>query len=176
MTTLRVILDLISIALLLIIIYLLFQRYRFIAKTLKVKVINRSLRNRLPEYETVDSSGLDLRSNENIVIAPNETRLVKTGLYVDIPKGYEAQVRPRSGLALKNNITIANTPGTIDADYRGEIGVVLRNEGSNSFTVTIGDRIAQMVFVPVVKIVFVNKEKLSTTDRGAGGFGHTGKQ
>ncbi|MGE0078391.1 MAG: dUTP diphosphatase [Bacteroidales bacterium] len=144
---------------------------------MKVKIKNESgFPN--PSYSTEHSSGLDLRAfiPESIVIQPLERMLVKTGLYIEISEGYEAQIRPRSGLALKKGITVLNTPGTIDADYRGEIGVILINLGGEAVTIEPGDRICQMVFAKYEKVSFENVVLVSDTERGSGGFGHTGKQ
>lgn len=128
----------------------------------------------MPEYKTVGSSGMDIRANENLVINPLGRASVRTGLYLEIPEGYEAQVRPRSGLAIKHGVTVLNTPGTIDSDYRGEIMVILINLGSFPFLVDRGDRIAQVVFVKVERAEFMTKETLQETERGSGGFGSTG--
>ena len=130
----------------------------------------------LPKYETKDSSGMDLAANIDspIKIEPGETSIISTGLSISIPKDFEIQIRPRSGLAAKNQVTVLNTPGTIDADYRGEIKVILINLGSNTFTVKKDTRIAQMVLSPVVKMKFKEVENLDETDRGSGGFGSTG--
>jgi len=130
----------------------------------------------LPAYQTGQAAGADLTAavGEDVTLAPGERRLVPTGIAIGLPEGYEAQVRPRSGLALKQGVTVLNTPGTIDADYRGEIGVILINLGHEPFTVRRGDRIAQMVVAPVVQAEFREAE-LTETARGAGGFGSTGK-
>lgn len=143
---------------------------------MKVKIINKS-NNELPAYETSASAGLDLRAfiPESITLLPLERKLIKTGLFLEIPEGYEAQVRPRSGLALKNGITVLNAPGTIDADYRGEIGVILVNISQDNFEINSGDRIAQMVFAKVKQAKWILAEELSETERGEGGFGSTGK-
>ena len=141
---------------------------------MEVKVINKSV-NDLPMYETEGSAGLDVRSNEIKTIQPGESGLIKTGLFVEIPVGYEIQVRPRSGLAFKNGITVLNSPGTIDADYRGEIGVILINHGNEVFDVKPGDRIGQLVLKQVEQIEWNQVLFLSDTDRGTGGFGSTGK-
>ena len=132
----------------------------------------------LPKYETVGSSGLDLSANINssIDILPGQTVIIPTGLSVSIPQGYEVQIRPRSGIAAKKSVTVLNTPGTIDSDYRGEIKVILINLGKLSFTVEKGDRIAQMVLCPVIKAKIKEVEDLNTTTRGKGGFGSTGKK
>ena len=130
----------------------------------------------LPAYATEQSAGMDLRANldESIVLKPLERRLIPTGLHIALPEGYEAQVRPRSGLALKHGITVLNTPGTIDADYRGEIGVVLVNLSDKDFVVNDGERIAQMIIARYEKVVFSEVEVLDETERGEGGYGHTG--
>lgn len=142
---------------------------------MKVKVINRSQHD-LPKYETAVSAGIDLRANlaKAYTLQPLERTLVQTGLFLEIPAGYEAQVRPRSGLALKKGITVLNTPGTIDADYRGEIGVILVNISNQPFVINDGERIAQLVFARVEQAEFLEVEELSSTERGAGGFGSTG--
>ena len=129
----------------------------------------------LPEYATPASAGVDLRAAEGCVIRPGERALVSTGLRIALPEGYEAQIRPRSGLALKHGIALPNAPGTIDADYRGEIGVILMNLGSEPFVVEPGDRIAQMVVAPVVRVAWAEAEALDATERGEGGFGSTGR-
>lgn len=131
--------------------------------------------NPLPAYATKYSSGADLRAAESCVIQPGERGLVPTGISIAIPEGFEAQIRPRSGLALKHGITIPNSPGTIDADYRGEICVILMNIGKEAFTVNAGDRIAQIVFAPVVQAEFEETDSLDETERGEGGFGSSGK-
>lgn len=143
---------------------------------IKVEIVNKS-KNQLPQYETVNSSGLDLRASieENVVLKPLERALVPTGLYISIPEGYEAQVRPRSGLAFKHGLTVLNTPGTIDADYRGEIKVILVNLSNDDFTIKNGERICQLVFAKVEQVDWVLVDVLDETERGAGGFGHTGK-
>jgi len=128
----------------------------------------------LPGYETSASAGLDLRSVERICLAAGERTLVPTGLYIELPSGFEAQVRPRSGLALKHGITVLNSPGTIDSDYRGQIGVILVNLGNEDFIINVGDRIAQMVIAPVTQIELNEQDELSDTHRGSGGFGSTG--
>jgi dUTP pyrophosphatase len=130
----------------------------------------------LPEYSTEGSSGMDLRAavEEPITIKPFETCLIPTNLAVEIPRGYEGQVRPRSGLAAKNFVTILNTPGTIDSDYRGEIKVILTNFGKNDFVVNRGDRIAQLVIVKVEQVKVIEVDELNSTKRNEGGFGHTG--
>lgn len=142
---------------------------------LQVKVVNRG-RQPLPEYATEQSAGMDLRANidEPIVLKPMQRAIVKTGLYIALPPGYEAQVRPRSGLALKHGITVLNSPGTIDADYRGELGVLLINLGDKDFIINDGERIAQMVVAKHETVSFQLTEELDDTERGAGGYGHTG--
>lgn len=142
-----------------------------------ISIINQSS-NPLPEYATEDSSGMDLRASidEPIVLEPLKRVLVSTGLYLEIPKGYEAQIRPRSGLAIKHGLTCLNTPGTIDADYRGEIKVILINLSDEAVTIHAGDRIAQMVFQKVEKMILKEVEIINDTQRGAGGFGHTGSK
>ena len=146
-------------------------------KTMKVEIINHS-HHALPAYATPLSAGMDLRANlsDPIVLKPLERKLIPTGLFIALPEGYEAQVRPRSGLALKRGITVLNSPGTIDADYRGEIGVVLVNLSAEEFVVEDGERIAQMVVARHEQITWEPVEELSETLRGAGGFGHTGKK
>ncbi len=143
---------------------------------IKVEIVNKS-QNPLPQYETVNSSGLDLRASidKNIVLKPLERTLIATGLFISIPSGYEAQVRPRSGLAFKHGLTVLNSPGTIDADYRGEIKVILVNLSNKEFTIQNGERICQLVFAKVEQINWVNVAVLDDTERGTGGFGHTGK-
>ena len=139
-----------------------------------VQVINQSL-NMLPAYETPQSAGMDVKCTEHIVMNPGERVLAKTGLYVEIPAGFEIQVRPRSGLALKQGVTVLNTPGTIDADYRGEIGVILINHSSTVVEFAKGERIAQLVMARVERIEWQITESLSGTKRGQHGFGSTGK-
>ncbi len=142
---------------------------------IQVKVINKG-KQPLPKYATPQSAGMDLRANieEAFTLKPLERKLVPTGLFISLPEGYEAQVRPRSGLALKHGITVLNTPGTVDADYRGEVGVVLVNLSNEPFTVEPGERIAQMVIAKHEQADFVVVEELDKTERGAGGYGHTG--
>ena len=143
---------------------------------MKVKIINRS-NNALPAYETAHAAGLDIRAHltEAISIAPMQRQLIPTGLYIELPIGYEAQIRPRSGLAFKNGITVLNSPGTIDADYRGEIKVLLINFSDQVFVVEPGERIAQMVLAAHAQISWEEVTLLSETARGEGGYGHTGK-
>lgn len=140
-----------------------------------VKVINKS-NNPLPEYSTPQSAGFDLRANlDNIeILKPGERKLVGTGLFIALEPGYEAQVRPRSGLALKKGITVLNAPGTVDADYRGEVGVILYNASNEDFEIVPGERIAQMVIAKYERINWEQVETLDETERGAGGFGHSG--
>ena len=142
---------------------------------IKIKVVNKG-NQQLPEYATPLSAGMDLRANigEDIVLKPMERRLIPTGLHIALPEDYEAQVRPRSGLALKHGITVLNSPGTIDADYRGEICVLLINLSDKDFTITDGERIAQMVIARHEQGEFVIVDELDTTLRGEGGYGHTG--
>ena len=142
---------------------------------MEIKVINKG-RQPLPEYATPLSAGLDLRANieESIVLRPMERQLIGTGLYIALPPGYEAQVRPRSGLALKHGITVLNTPGTIDADYRGEVKVLLINLSAEPFTINEGERIAQIVIARHEHAELTLVEELDETERGAGGYGHTG--
>lgn len=144
---------------------------------MKVKVVNKS-KHVLPEYKTKLSAGMDLCANleEPIMLKPLERKLVSTGLFIELPEGYEAQIRPRSGLAWKEGITVLNSPGTIDADYRGEIKVILVNLSHEMVQVNDGDRICQMVVHPVEQVEWVDVDALTETERGEGGFGHTGKQ
>lgn len=140
-----------------------------------VKIINKG-KQPMPAYATPQSAGMDLRANieEAFILKPLQRRLVPTGLYIALPEGYEAQVRPRSGLALKHGITVLNSPGTIDADYRGELGIVLVNLSDTDFTVNPGERIAQMVIAKCEQATLVEVEQLDETERGTGGYGHTG--
>ncbi len=142
---------------------------------MKIKVVNRS-KHPLPSFATPMSAGVDLRANidEDVVLKPLQRKLIPTGLYVALPKGYEAQVRPRSGLALKHGITLLNAPGTIDADYRGEIGVIMVNLSDTDFVVKDGERIAQMVVARHETFGWEEAETLDATERGEGGFGHSG--
>lgn len=141
-----------------------------------VKIVNRS-KNEFPAYSTALSAGMDLRADldEAIVLKPLERTLVPTGLFIELPVGFEAQIRPRSGLALKKGITVLNTPGTIDADYRGEIKVILINLSNEAFVINHGERICQMVIAKHETVDWIPVEVLDETERGAGGFGHTGK-
>ena len=142
---------------------------------MKIQVVNKG-HQPLPAYATVQSAGMDLRANidEPIVLKPLERRLIPTGLHIALPAGYEAQVRPRSGLALKKGITVLNSPGTVDADYRGEVGVLLINLSQEDFVVNDGERIAQMIIARHEQAEFVEVEVLDETERGEGGYGHTG--
>ena len=142
---------------------------------MKINIINKS-QHQLPNYETIASAGMDMRANihEPITIKTLERVMVPTGLFIELPIGFEAQVRPRSGLAFKNGVTCLNSPGTIDADYRGELKVILVNLSHDDFTINNGDRIAQMVIAKHERAEFVEVQELSTTERGAGGFGSTG--
>lgn len=142
---------------------------------MKIKIVNRG-RQQLPAYATELSAGMDLRANidESITLNPMERRIIPTGLYMALPPGYEAQVRPRSGLAFKHGITVLNSPGTIDADYRGEIGVLLVNLSNEPFVITEGERIAQMVIARHEQGQFEEVDQLDQTERGEGGYGHTG--
>jgi dUTP pyrophosphatase len=141
-----------------------------------IKVINTSHHD-LPKYETEDSAGLDLKAvcDKPILLKPLERQIIKTGLHIALPKGYEAQIRPRSGLAAKHGISVLNSPGTIDADYRGEIGVILVNLSQDDFEITHGMRVAQMVIAKFEQAEFIEVKELDETERGEGGFGSTGK-
>ncbi|MBL3540534.1 dUTP diphosphatase [Aminivibrio sp.] len=141
-----------------------------------VKIVREGMANQLPlpEYATAFSAGVDLRAAEDKVLLPGEWAAVPTGLRIELPEGYEGQVRPRSGLAARHGVTVLNAPGTIDSDYRGEIRVLLINHGKKSFTVTAGDRIAQLILAPVSRISW-REEALGDSDRGEGGFGSTGR-
>lgn len=143
---------------------------------MQIEIINRS-KHPLPKYETSLSAGMDLYANieETIVLKPRQRALIKTGLFIALPENFEAQIRPRSGLSYKNGITVLNSPGTIDADYRGEVGVILINLSDDSFKIEDGERIAQMVIAPYVKAKWSEVKELTTTKRGEGGFGSTGK-
>ncbi len=144
---------------------------------MQVKIINKS-KHSLPSYATKASAGVDLRANldNSITLKPLERNLISTGLFIELPVGYEAQIRPRSGLAAKNGITVLNSPGTIDADYRGEIKVILVNLSNETFTINDGERIAQMVISKHEQAEWIQVDELVETERGAGGFGHTGKK
>lgn len=144
---------------------------------MKIRIVNRS-GHKIPAYETRFSAGMDLRASlkSPVIIKPLERMLIGTGLYIEVPEGYEAQVRPRSGLAIKNGITVLNSPGTIDADYRGEIGIILINLSGEEFVVNDGDRIAQMIIARHEQAELIEVEELKETERGAGGFGHSGKK
>ena len=143
---------------------------------MKVRIVNQS-KHANPSYETVDSAGMDLRANleSPIILKSLERTLVPTGLFIELPSGFEAQIRPRSGLAFKHGLTVLNTPGTIDADYRGEIKVILVNLSNEPFEIQDGERVAQMVINKIEQISWESVEVLTDTERGAGGFGHTGK-
>ncbi len=143
----------------------------------KVKVVNRS-NHSLPEYSTSLSAGMDIRANlsQPVLVEPGHRVLVPTGLFIELPEGYEAQIRPRSGLALKKGITVLNSPGTIDADYRGEVGIILINHSVETFEINDGDRICQMIVSRHESIVWEEVEQVGETARGEGGFGHTGKK
>jgi dUTP pyrophosphatase len=143
--------------------------------SIEVKLINRS-ENPLPEYATVLSAGMDVRAHlsEDLILQPLERKLIPTGLILEIPQGYECQVRPRSGLALKKGLTVLNSPGTIDADYRGEVGVILINLSNEPVTIEPSERIAQLIFSPVIQVFLNETKELTQTDRGLGGFGSTG--
>src|SRR6188768_2863267 len=145
--------------------------------SINIKIVNTSA-NPLPQYATKGSSGMDIRASLDIPVTlqPLERTLIPTGLFVEIPGGYEIQIRPRSGLAIKQGITCLNTPGTIDADYRGEIKIILINLSTEEQVIQPGDRIAQMIIQPVERCTWVQVEEIATTIRNAGGFGHTGKQ
>ena len=140
-----------------------------------IKIINKS-NNPLPRYESEQAAGMDIRCHlaESVTLQPLERKLLPTGLFIELPVGYEAQIRPRSGLALKRGLTVLNTPGTIDADYRGEIGVILINLSNEPQVIEPGERICQMVIMNYTKAEWIEVEELNDTERGAGGFGHTG--
>lgn len=143
----------------------------------KIKRIRHDGVNPLPQYMTLHAAGMDLSAclNEDLVLKPGARALVPTGIAIELPEGYEAQIRPRSGLALKHGVTLVNSPGTIDADYRGEIGVIIINHGEEPFIIKNQERIAQMVFAPFIRAIFEEAAELGDTQRGAGGFGHTGR-
>lgn len=147
------------------------------AQRTAVRLVNKS-KHPLPQYATPQSAGVDLRANLEapITLAPGQRALIPTGLYLELPAGTEAQVRPRSGLAFKHGVTVLNAPGTIDADYRGEVGVLLINHSQVPFEVKDGERIAQLVVAPYEQVAFEEVVDLSTSERGAGGFGHTGRK
>ncbi|QQR85211.1 MAG: dUTP diphosphatase [Flavobacteriales bacterium] len=147
------------------------------AQRTAVRLVNKS-KHPLPDYATPQSAGVDVRANleATITLAPGERALIPTGLYLELPAGTEAQVRPRSGLAFKHGVTVLNAPGTIDADYRGEVGVLLINHGAAPFEVKDGERIAQLVVARYEQVAFEEVVDLSTSERGAGGFGHTGRK
>jgi len=143
---------------------------------MKVKIVNRS-HHALPSYSTIHSAGMDLKANldADVILKPLERKLIPTGLFIELPEGHEAQIRPRSGLAIRYGVTVLNTPGTIDADYRGEIGIILVNLSDEDFVIRDGDRICQMVINKHENISWEEVEVLEGTTRGSGGFGHTGK-
>lgn len=143
---------------------------------MQIKIVNQS-KHELPAYATVHSAGMDIRANlsSSIILKPLERKLIPTGLYIQLPEGYEAQIRPRSGLAIKKGITVLNSPGTIDADYRGEICVILVNLSNEDFEINDGERICQMVIGLYTKAEWLKVDELDATERGEGGFGHTGK-
>ncbi len=144
---------------------------------MEILIVNKSS-NELPSYATIGAAGLDIRANlsESIILKSFERKLIPTGLFLEIPDGFEVQIRPRSGLAFKHGVTVLNSPGTIDADYRGEVGVLLINLSQENFEITHGERIAQMVVAPYIQANWTETEILSETNRGAGGFGSTGKK
>ncbi|MDR1698746.1 MAG: dUTP diphosphatase [Prevotellaceae bacterium] len=144
---------------------------------MNIRIVNKSS-HALPAYATNLSAGMDLRANitESVTLRPMERKLIPTGLFIELPEGYEAQIRPRSGLALKKGITVLNSPGTIDADYRGEIGVILINLSTEDFVIENGERICQMIIASYEQVQWTAVETLNETERGAGGFGHTGKE
>ena len=146
------------------------------SREIEVRILRRTT-NPLPAYETVDSAGMDLRAHldQAIVLEPGERTLIQSGLHLEIPSGYEGQVRPRSGLALKQGLTLVNAPGTIDADYRGDVGVILINLSKEDQRIEPGDRIAQLIFTPVTRAVLVEVDELENSVRGTGGFGSTGR-
>ncbi len=143
---------------------------------MKIKIVNES-KHPLPEYATLQSAGVDLRANIDVPVTlkPLERKLIPTGIYIELPQGFEAQIRPRSGLAVKKGVTVLNSPGTIDADYRGEICVILVNLSNDTFVVNDGERICQMVISKHEQAEWIEVDELNVTDRGAGGFGHTGR-
>jgi dUTP pyrophosphatase len=141
----------------------------------KIKIVNKS-DNPLPAYETVGSAGMDLRAqlSEPVILKPLQRALIPTGLFIELPDGYEAQIRPRSGLALKKGLSLLNSPGTIDSDYRGELKIIMINLSNETTIINTGERIAQMVIAKYEKVAFTEVDELTDTDRGSGGFGHTG--
>ena len=143
---------------------------------MQIKIVNQS-KHELPEYATLQSAGMDLRANldESVMLKPLERKLIPTGLFIELPVGYEAQIRPRSGLAIKKGITVLNSPGTIDADYRGEVCVILVNLSREDFVIEDGERICQMIIAQHAQAAWVEVSELGDTERGTGGFGHTGK-
>ncbi|MDO9153696.1 MAG: dUTP diphosphatase [Paludibacter sp.] len=143
---------------------------------MKINIVNRS-KHLVPEYATIHSAGMDLRANltDPVILKPLERKLIPTGLFIELPEGYEAQIRPRSGLAIKKGITVLNSPGTIDADYRGEICIILINLSSDDFVINDGERICQMVIATHTRAEWTVVDELGETTRGGGGFGHTGK-
>jgi len=147
-----------------------------LSREIEVRIVRRTV-NPLPTYETADSAGMDLRAHldQAIILEPGERTLIPSGLHLEIPPGYEGQVRPRSGLALKQGLTLVNAPGTIDADYRGDVGVILINLSKEDQRIEPGDRIAQLIFTPVTRVVLVEADELGNSARGAGGFGSTGR-
>lgn len=145
---------------------------------MEINIVNKS-KHALPQYETIGSAGMDLRANleeEGILLQPMERKLIPTGLFMELPLGFEAQIRPRSGLAYKKGVTVLNSPGTIDADYRGEVGVLLINMSKEVFLIEDGERIAQMVIAKHEQPILTEVQELSSTDRGEGGFGSTGRK
>jgi dUTP pyrophosphatase len=144
---------------------------------MKIRIVNNS-NNKLPAYSTENSAGMDINAflDKSVILKPFQRKLIPTGLFIELPKGYEAQIRPRSGLAINHGITILNTPGTIDSDYRGEIGIILINLSDEDFVINNGDRICQMIINRHEKVCWENVKKVNKTKRGKGGFGHTGKK
>ena len=144
---------------------------------MEIKIVNRS-KHPLPEYKTTASAGMDIRANleEIVTLKPLERKLIPTGLFIELPEGYEAQIRPRSGLALNEGLGLLNSPGTLDADYRGELGVIVVNLSNNMITIEDGERICQMVINKVEQAEWIEVNELSDSERGDGGFGHTGKK
>ena len=144
---------------------------------MNIRIVNKS-RHKLPAYSTIASAGMDIRANtdSDILLQPMERKLIPTGLYLELPVGYEAQIRPRSGLAIKKGITVLNSPGTIDSDYRGEVCIILVNLSGEDFVIKDGERICQMIIARHEKAEWIEVETLQDTERGAGGFGHTGKE